>query len=247
MSAADRIHQAVLACGELINGRGRGGLDGMHVLAPGRLPVEHHWSPDVRRDTFSISKTFVSIAVGIAEAEGLLHLDDPLLGHLHQLAPTAADGVESITVEQLLTMTSGIVYRWDDAEIDGIDGIDDPARIVLAAPLGFEPGTGFAYRGGSSYLLSRIIHSCSGVDVRDFLVPRLFRPLGISDPQWQRCPRGFSLGAVGLSLRTEELSRLGQTLLDHGRWRGTRPRPHRLRGRSDHRSGRHPRPPGDQR
>ena len=44
-------------------------------------------------------------------------------------------------------MTSGIVYRWDDSDIDHSE---DPARAILQAPLGFEPGTGFAYRGGSA-------------------------------------------------------------------------------------------------
>jgi CubicO group peptidase (beta-lactamase class C family) len=107
--------------------------------------------------------------------------------------------------------------RWDDAEIARAD---DPARAILAAPLGFEPGTGFAYRGGGTYMLSRVIHSCSGEDVRDFLQTRLFTPLGIDNPAWQRCPLGFSLGAVGLSLRTEEVALLGETLLNEGRWRG---------------------------
>lgn len=210
------MRRGVLALGRLIGQRGRGGVDGVHVHVQGRPSVEHHWTPDVRRDVFSVSKTFVSVAVGIAEAEGRFSLRDPLLGHLGHLAPTAAPGAESITVEQLLTMTSGIVYRWDS----NTDRAGDPAQPIVAAPLGSEPGTTFAYRGGNTYLLSRIVHACSGQDVRDFLQTRLFTPLGIENPPWQRCPLGFSLGAVGLSLRTEEIARFGQTLLDGGRWRG---------------------------
>lgn len=68
--------------------------------------------------------------------------------------------------------------------------------------------------------MSRVIHSCSGQDVRDFLQTRLFMPLGIDTPAWQRCPQGFSLGAVGLCLPTAEVARVGQTLLDEGRWLG---------------------------
>ena len=74
------------------------------------------------------------------------------------------------------------------------------------------------YRGANSYLLGRIIASSSGLDLRDFLVPRLFGPLGIGNPQWLRCPLGYSLGAVGLQLRTEEIARLGRTLLANGLW-----------------------------
>lgn len=171
----------------------------------------------MRRDVFSVSKTFVSVAVGIAAAEGLLDLTDPLLGHLGHLASAAAEGVDAITIDRLLTMTSGIVYRWEDPTASSAP---DPAQPIVTAPLGSRPGTRFAYRGGNTYLLSRIIYSCSGQDVRDFLQTRLFTPLGIDDPPWQRCPLGFSLGATGLSLRTEEIARLGQTLLNHGVWHG---------------------------
>ena len=192
-------------------------MHGVHVHVEGQNPVEHHWTRDVRRDVFSVSKSFVSIAVGIAAAEGLLTLTDPLLSHLDHLAPTAAEGVESITIEHLLTMTSGIVYRWDDPATS-FDA--DPAQPIVATALGSPPGTRFAYRGGNTYLLSRIIHSCSGEDLRDYLQSRLFAPLGIQDPFWQRCPAGFSLGATGLALRTEEIARLGRTLLRQGAWQG---------------------------
>lgn len=199
----------------VVDQRHLGGLDGAHVYVRARASVEEHWTPDVRRDVFSASKTLVSLAIGIAQAEGLLRLDDLVLRHLEQSAPGAAAGAEAITVEQLLTMTSGLVFRWDG---DAVDDFEDPVDAILHAPLGFEPGTGFAYRGGSSYLLSRIVHSCSGQDVRDFLQTRVLTPLGIDDVSWERCPLGFSLGAVGLSLRTEELARIGRLLLDGGRW-----------------------------
>ena len=170
-------------------------------------------SADIRRDIFSASKTFTSVAVGIAQAEGLLDVEDVVLSHLEHLTPAPAAGVKAITIRHLLTMTSGITYRWLDADADHPG---DAASDILSAPLGARPGTTFAYRGASSYLLSRIIHSCSGQDLRDFLLPRLFAPLGIKNPQWLRCPLGYSLGAVGLHLRTEELARLGRTLLDGG-------------------------------
>lgn len=205
------------AVGALVAARGLGGLDGMHVYLPADEPVEYHWTEDLRRDVFSVSKTFVSAAVGIAESEGLLNLDDPVLDHLDHLRPSLAAGTGTITVDHLLRMTSGIVYRWEDDDMAG--GVD-PAEVVLSAPLGFTPGTGFAYRGGSTYLLSRVIHACSGQDVRDYLQPRLFSPLGVYVPAWQRCPLGYSMGAVGLELRTAEVARLGQTLLDGGRWNG---------------------------
>jgi CubicO group peptidase (beta-lactamase class C family) len=212
-----RIRRSVLALGHLIGRQGVGELHGVHVHQEGRPAVEYHWSPDTRRDVFSVATTFVSVAVGMAAAEGLLKLTDSVLNHLTHLAPASADGVESITIEHLLTMTSGIVYRWEDP-VASLGA--DPAQPIVGATLGSPPGSTFAYRGGNTYLLSRIIHSCSGQDLRDFLQSRLLTPLGIQDPSWQRCSLGFSLGATGLSLRTEEIARLGQTLLNQGIWRG---------------------------
>jgi len=191
------------------------GIEGVHVHAQGRAPIEHRWVADIRRDTFSISKTFTSVAVGIAQAEGLLDIDDAVLTHLQHLAPSAAPGIDKITIRHLLTMSSGIVYRWDEPDADH-DG--DVAQDILTTPVGAVPGTTFAYRGANTYLLSRIIHACSGQDLREFLLPRLFTPLGIRNPQWLRSPLGYSLGAVGLLLRTEEIARLGRTLLDDGRY-----------------------------
>jgi CubicO group peptidase (beta-lactamase class C family) len=192
------------------------GIEGVHVAPREHPPVERRWAPDVRRDVFSASKTVTSMAIGIAVAEGLLDLGDSVLTYLGQLACASA-GVEQITIKHLLTMSSGITYRWDDPDADHPD---DPARDILSAPIETAPGTRFAYRGANTYLLSRIIHACSGQDLRDYLVPRLFAPLRINNPQWLRCPRGYSLGAVGLHLRTGELARLARVLLDRGRWNG---------------------------
>ncbi len=191
------------------------GIEGVHVQVRELPAIEQHWAADIRRDIFSASKTFTSAAIGIAQSEGLLDLDDTLLSHLQHLTSGPGSGVGAITIRQLLTMTSGITYRWVDPDVDHPG---DAAADILSTPLGAEPGTTFAYRGANTYLLSRVVHACSGQDLRDYLVQRLFTPLGIRNPQWLRCPLGYSLGAVGLQLRTEELARLGRTLLDGGRY-----------------------------
>lgn len=210
-SATGGLAKAVAAVGE----QGLG-VEGIHVQVREQPAIEQHWAADIRRDIFSASKTVTSLAVGIARDEGLLELDDPVLAHLGHLVPAAAPGVEAITIGQLLTMSSGITYRWSDPDADHPA---DPARDILATALGAPPGSRFAYRGANTYLLSRIIHACSRTDLRDYLLPRLFAPLAINNPQWLSCPLGYSLGAVGLQLRTEELARLTGLLRDHGRWR----------------------------
>ncbi|MFB6725037.1 serine hydrolase domain-containing protein [Kribbella sp. NPDC056345] len=193
------------------------GLEGVHVLQEGEEAVSFRWVSDDRRDIYSVSKTFTSVAVGIARAEGLLGLDDPVLTHLPEFASTAAAGVETMTVRHLLSMTAGVDLTWDDPDLDHPG---DPAQAFLATTLSSAPGSQYAYRGTNSYLLGRIIASASGEDLREFLMPRLFGPLGIGNPQWFRCPLGFPLGAMGLHLRTDEIARLGETLLYDGNFRG---------------------------
>jgi CubicO group peptidase (beta-lactamase class C family) len=193
------------------------GLEGIHIARADRPPVSFRWAPDERGDIYSISKTFTSVAIGIAEAEGLLHADDTVLSHMPQFASTAAPGVEQVTLRHLLSMTAGIDYRWDGP--DG-DPAGDPAQEFLATKPGADPGSWFAYRGTNSYVLGRVIAAVSGENLRDFLMPRLFEPLSIPNPQWNRCPLGFPIGAIGLQLRTEEISQLGITLLQGGRYAG---------------------------
>jgi CubicO group peptidase (beta-lactamase class C family) len=193
------------------------GVEGVHVHLDGHDPVEQHWAADIRRDVFSVSKTFTSVAVGIAQDEGLLTVDDPVLRHLPGLASVAGAGVDAVTIRHLLTMSSGLGWRWPSPDADHPG---DPVEDFLATSPAAPPGTAFQYRGTSTYVLSRIIHASSGMDLRDYLMPRLFAPLGIANPQWHRCPQGYSLGAVGLFLRTAEIARLGQTLLDGGSYQG---------------------------
>jgi CubicO group peptidase (beta-lactamase class C family) len=193
------------------------GIDSIQVVVDDGPHGDRRRIDDIRRDVFSVSKTVTSLAVGMLEGEGALSLDDPVLAHLPELADTAAAGSETITVGHLLRMTAGNGYRWsyDDADHPG-----DPARDFLATPLVAEPGSAYHYAGGNTYVLGRVVHSVSGLDLRDFLVPRLFDPLGIRNPQWLRCPLGFSLGAIGLQLRTSEITRIAQLLLHGGTYGG---------------------------
>jgi len=195
------------------------GVRGVHVHLRGQPPLEHHVGLDLRNDVHSVAKTFTAVAVGIARDEAVLDLEDTALSHLPEFANDAAPGAEQITLRHLLTMTAGNDYRWShpDADHDG-----DPARAFFAAPMLDAPGTVFRYRGTNSYVLGRIIHRRYGLDLREFLVSRLFAPLGIAHPQWHRCPLGFPLAADGLFLRTAEIGRLAETLLEGGEFRGRR-------------------------
>ncbi|WP_245542975.1 serine hydrolase domain-containing protein [Ruania albidiflava] len=189
---------------------------GIHVYREGHEDLEHRFRSDDRVNIYSGSKTFTALAIGIAADEGLLHVDEPVVGFFPDLPH--ADGLESVHVRHLLQMTSGNPVTWFEPS-------DQAPQDVLATWLVTEPvlppGEAFEYSNAATYVLGRVVHAVSGNDVRDYLLPRLFDPLGIVNPQWLRCPLGFSEAAKGLHLTTGEFARLGRLLLQRGRWCGT--------------------------
>jgi CubicO group peptidase (beta-lactamase class C family) len=193
------------------------GVYGIHLYREGGPPVERRVRSDDRVNLYSIAKTFTSVAVGLAEAEGRLTLDDRLLDHVPELRPIAADGVEDVTLRQLMTMTSGTSHEWyADERIESPDLLHE----IVAAPLDAVPGSRFAYTGSGVYAVSRVVERVTGADVRSYLLPRLFAPLDLHNPPWHTCPRGYPFAESDLFLRTEELARFARLLLQEGEWNG---------------------------
>ena len=70
-------------------------------------------------------------------------------------------------------------------------------------------------------MVSAIVQKQTRQTVLDYLGPRLFEPLGVEDPIWGTSPQGITLGGYGLSVRTEDIARLGQLYLQKGKWNGS--------------------------
>lgn len=190
-------------------------LYGVHVYRRGGEPVERRLRSDDRVGLYSVSKTFVSVALGIAEAEGRLALDDAVLDYLPAFRAIAAPGLDGVTIRHLVTMTSGSSHAWFAHQ--PITAADLAAEF-FAAPLECQPGTRFRYTGSGPYVAARVLHAATGANVRDYLLPRVFGPLGIHNPQWHTCPLGYPFAESGLLLTTSELARFGRLLLDEGSW-----------------------------
>lgn len=189
------------------------GVRAIHVIRPGRDTVSHHFRTDTPENLYSISKTVTALAIGIAQEEGLLALDDLLVDHLP--APTGGygEGVDRIRLRHLLTMTSGSpVTAFLDEEREHPHLTDH----FLGTDLTAAPGETFVYSNGSIFMLSRVITERTGQSMRDWLMPRLFEPLGIRNPQWFTDREKHTWGATGLHLTSEQMSRIGALLLAEG-------------------------------
>ncbi|AMM20646.1 hydrolase [Frondihabitans sp. PAMC 28766] len=198
------------------------GAYGVHVLI-GDDVAEHRWRSDDRENVYSVSKGVCALAAGIAVGDGLIGLDSTV-GEFFPSMQLGA-GVDGITLRHLLTMTSGIKFQWfGDQPVPGAATAERPAstpdlaQVMLGLPSN-GAGTAFLYTDSSPYVAMRMLETVVG-DVRDWLIPRLFEPLGIDNPQWHRCPLGSIMGGTGLELRTEELARIGRLLRDRGQWNG---------------------------
>lgn len=189
------------------------GVRAIHLHRPGRPEVVHRFEHDAENNVYSVSKTVTALAFGIAREEGLLDLDDRIVDHVPAPAESLGEGVEGITLRHLLTMTSGSpVTAFADDERDD----PDLAARFLRTDLVAEPGQKYEYSNGSTFMVARAIAARAGSSLRDYLMPRLFEPLGIVNPQWHATRDGHSWGATGLHLRSGQLAAIGELLLARG-------------------------------
>jgi CubicO group peptidase (beta-lactamase class C family) len=191
------------------------------VLRNGHVVAEGFWSPYMRNDPhmmFSLSKSFTSTAVGLAAAEGKLSIDDTVLQHFPDDAPgEPSANLKGMRIRDLLAMSTGQhaeeMQKFSFAE----KGL---TKAFLGLPVAHKPGTHFWYNTPATYMLSAIVNKATGQDLMEFLRPRLFEPLGIENPTWEKSPDGISMGGFGLKVRTEDVARFGQLYLQRGEWGG---------------------------
>ena len=200
-------------------------LDSLHsvmVVRHGRVIAEGWWKPHAAEHPhlmFSVSKSFTSIAAGLAIAERRITLDDLVIDLLPDDLPAEmTPRLATLAVRHLLTMTTG--HATDTVSLADESHGENWARAILAQPLDFTPGTHYVYNSGASYLMSAILQRLTGERLLDYLTPRLFEPLGMTSASWQSCPRGIDAGGWGLSIATEDLATFGQLLLQRGEWNG---------------------------
>ena len=181
-----------------------------------------------RHDLRSVSKSIVGLLYGIAlEAGQVPALDASVVEQFPQYPDLAADPARrAITVEHVLTMTTGMEWNEDLPYTDrrnsevAMEYAEDRYRFVLEQPIVQPPGQDWDYNGGATALFGKLIADGSGRDLVAFAEERLFAPLGIADVEWTRGFDGEPAAASGLRLRPRDLAKIGQLMLNEGRWAG---------------------------
>jgi CubicO group peptidase (beta-lactamase class C family) len=177
-------------------------------------------------DVASVTKSVTGILVGAAIEQGKIkNVQQRVLPFFANRTISNRDArKERLTVEHLLTMTSGLDCDYKDNEktLRDMKESDDWVQFMLNLPMVEEPGRKFVYCSGGMHLLSAIISQTVGISERDFARQSLFQPLGIVNERWPADAHGISHGWGDLHLHPRDMAKLGYLWLNQGMWDGKR-------------------------
>jgi CubicO group peptidase (beta-lactamase class C family) len=176
----------------------------------------------------SAAKSFTSACIGIAIDQGFIEsVDQSIFDYLPEHQHLNTNGKNEITIEHLLTMTSGL--KWNEwraplsSSKNDLIGLwfqdKDPVTSILERPLVDEPGKNFTYSGGNTIVLGEIIRHATKMNFDDFSREYLFKPLEIDSAEWvSRFSNGVIYTGGGLRIIPRDMMKFGVTFLNGGIW-----------------------------
>ncbi len=204
-------------------------IDSVLVVRNGYLVLDayvHPFRPGDTHNLYSVTKSVVSALVGIALEQGYIEsLDQHVLDFFPDREVNNLDnGKADMTLEHLLTMTSGLEcrdsYLYSNRGLEEMHKTDDWIQYVLDLPMETPPGTKFEYCNGASMLLSAILQVATGMSALEYAQEHLFEPLGIRDVQWDSSPNGITVGYSRLHMHPQDMAKIGYLYLKNGLWNG---------------------------
>jgi CubicO group peptidase (beta-lactamase class C family) len=188
------------------------------------------FNPDTMHDLRSVTKSVVSLLVGIALDHKLIgSIEDPVFAYFPDCVDLRTPAKDQVLLKHLLTMSSGL--EWDqyrpvtdpmNSEIRMIRA-PDPYRFALDRSVAAPPGKIWVYSSGATELLGKVVSRVAGEPLDDFARKHLLEPLNIADFAWMRLPKNSApCASSGLRLRSRDLAKLGHLVLRRGEWNGQR-------------------------
>lgn len=188
------------------------------VLCHGKVIGEQHATPYRATDLhtlYSASKTVTALAMGLAVDDGFLTVEDKVSKHLRDKMPdTLSPALDSLTVRNLLMMASG---RLEDLSI--FMGEEDWLTTWFKGDF-HGVGKVFHYDSMCTHALAMIVTRVTGKSMLEYVKERIFMPLNITETDWELAPDSVEAAGWGLRLQTESQAKLGQLMLDGGKWNG---------------------------
>lgn len=198
-----------------INEKGLG-LQSFTVVCHDKVCAQGFYEPysaDMPHVLYSMSKSFVSTAVGFAVSEGLLNLNDRISDFFPEYPMSKRPFNRMLTVRMLLTMHSDKLITVLEEK-----GQKDWISNFLGATFILPPNTKFNYVSENTFILSAVISKVTGMSVVDYLYPRMFEPLGIEKPFWETDGQGNNAGGWGLYMKSEDIAKFFLPYIHGGKW-----------------------------
>ncbi|HAN19041.1 MAG: hypothetical protein A2X13_11400 [Bacteroidetes bacterium GWC2_33_15] len=177
---------------------------------------------DVRQSVRSVTKSVMSILIGIAIDKGYLTSIDQTLGEFIDTSVyTITPEKSAIKISHLLSMTGG--FEWNELTASGYNEwalAENQIQYLLDKPLIAEPGQLFLYNSAGTHLLSYIITKVTGMSTYEFSLQYLFNPIDIQEVDWYIDKQGYCNGGAGLIFTPHDMVKIGQLVLNHGIYKG---------------------------
>lgn len=184
--------------------------------------AEAYYAPfdkDTKHRMYSVSKSFTAIAVGLAEQEGLLSLDDKLMQYFPEYRNEKTDALyEETTIRDLLTMRSCMADQVPDywGKPDRVAAYFDMASNQI-------PETNFSYDSTGAFLLGCIVEKVTGKPFMEYLKEKVLVDIGFSEDSYcLLAPGGHSHSDSGVMCTSRDLLTFARFVMNGGQWDGKR-------------------------
>ncbi len=176
--------------------------------------------PGLRHDLASCTKSVTSLLIGIAIDKGYIKSEDQLVASFFPDIKLTNKNFETLSIRNLLTMTSGFDCGSsnEDSLFNKLFPSNNWPQFIFNIPFAANPGQQFSYCSCNYYLLGEIIYRATGLSPENFAKKYLFDDLGITSIYWSKNKRGINYGWGDLALQPHDLAKIGQLLLDDGKW-----------------------------
>ena len=177
-------------------------------------------------NSYSVAKAFTMTAVGLLYDDGLLSVEDAIPRFFPEWEARNQKWAD-VRVEHALLHRIGFAEDFLDVDEDAPSFLEkhrggDYLSLVVQEPLGYPPGTHYAYSDTAYYLLSRIVSIAGGANIDELLRTRVLNPMGFGPVAWSRCPAGYPMGATGLYISAMDMVKLPWLYLNGGVYGGRR-------------------------
>ena len=196
-------------------------MHSMIVMRHGEIVAEAYAEPfdeNTLHRMYSVSKSFVSIAIGVLEAEGKISINDTIDRYFPDYINGQTDPrIAKTKIVDLLRMASP--FR-KGSTYNGRTDMNWTATFFTAL-VGKEPGTEFLYDTSATHILGVIVERVTGMTFLEYLKQKALLEIGFSEDAWcVKAPEGYAWGGSGVMCTPRDLAAFANLVMNKGEYNG---------------------------